>query len=71
MTITVSTESPIENVKSYGLNSYLISLRYSMQKHCPTSSGREPRIKIEFGLKCAPYMDAINRYIFNCKGDKF
>ena len=33
------------------------------------NSGREPQFEIEFGGKCTPYMDAINRYIFNCKGD--
>ena len=63
MAITVCTENPIENVKSYGLNSYIISLRYCIQKHCPTSSGREPRIEIELVRKCAPYMSAINHYI--------
>ena len=49
MAFTVCTENPIENVKSYGLKSYLISLRFCMQKHCSTSSGRESRIEIEFG----------------------
>ena len=40
-----------------------------MQKHFPMSSGREPRFEIDLFLKCTPYMDAIKRFIFNCKGD--
>ena len=32
MAFTVCTENPIENVKSQGFNSYLISFRYCMQK---------------------------------------
>ena len=70
MTFAVCTENPIENFKSYELNSYLI-LKIIMQKHCPMSSGQEPRFEIHFFGKCYPHMVAINRYIFNCKGDNF
>ena len=41
-----------------------------MQQHCPMRSGREPSFEIEFGYS-TPYMDALNRYNFNCKGDNF
>ena len=70
MAFTVCTENPIENVKSYGLNNYLISLGYCMQKHCPTVEASHDS-KSNLVRKCVPYMNAIHRYIFNCKGDNF
>ena len=71
MAFTVCTDYPIENVKSYGLNSYLIAFRWRMQKRCPTSTDENHKSKSKLIRKCTPYMDAINRYIFNCKGDNF
>ena len=66
MAFTVCTENPIENVMSYGLNSYLISLRYCMQKQAVDGNHES---KSNLVRKCAPYTNAINHYIFNCKGD--
>ena len=56
MEFTVCTDNPIENFKSYGLNKYLISLKWLTQKHCPMSSNWESRFKFEFGKETYSWM---------------
>ena len=72
MTFSVCTENPIEprNVKSYVLNSYLISLNVCRNIVRQAVDGNHES-KSNLVRKCAPYMNAINRYIFNCKEDNF
>ena len=64
MTFTACTGNPIENVKSYELNNYLISFRYGMQRQAVDGNHKS---KSNLIRKFAPYVDAMNRYIFNCK----
>ena len=64
MIFTVCTEYPIENVKSQVIwieqLPYFIKISYANHKSKPNLI-----------RKCTPYMDAITRYSFNCKGDSF
>ena len=71
MAFTVCTEYPIENVKSYGLNSYLLALRWRMQKHCPTNTDGNHKSKSKLVRKCTSYREAINRYILIARETTF
>lgn len=42
-----------------------------MHKHSPISSGRESRLKIEFGYETYPLHECNKLLCFNCKGFYF
>ena len=61
---TVCTENPIENVKLYGLNNYILFLKDIVCRNIvrqEVDGNRESKTNLV--RKYTPYMDAINHYI--------
>ena len=73
MAFTVCTANSIDNVKSYGLKRFLISLRLKDIIHrniVQLAVDGNHDSKSYFDRKCSPCLDA-KIAIFSCKGDNF